>query len=329
MLAQPYPWQTSIWQDWLNQLAVKPLPHAILLSGASGLGKLNLAQSLATFLLCQQPNYEQGTACAECPSCKLLQSGFHPDLYLLEAEEKSKNIRVNQIRTLNQEVQKSAQLGGYKLVLIYPAESLNINAANALLKTLEEPEPKTQFILVSHQPSALPATIRSRCQNWQIKTPAAILVLDWLRQQLGDKSDQAEILLRAANNQPLTAVQLANPEVEEARQLLAQSLTQLFNGANPLEIAAQLKKVSLETCLNWLQATFADSVKLAISGIEALAETRQLELNKLLNQQLSPKQLLQLDRLIMQKKPYLANNPNQEIFLETLLIEIQEAARKA
>lgn len=328
MLAQPFPWQTSIWQDWQNQLATKPLPHALLLSGSKGLGKLNLAQALAAYLLCQQPN--QSLACNQCASCQLLLSGFHPDLYQLEAEESSKNIRIDQIRELNANLQKSSQLGGFKVALINPAESLNINAANALLKTLEEPEPKTQFILISHQPSALAATIKSRSQNWQLKTPPTEIALAWLASQIAEagettETSQAENLLKAAAGRPLIAKELAQPEVEQTRLLLVDSFSQLLTQANPLSLANKLKNLNLLACFNWLQTAFADSLKLHISGETALADPRQLKLYQLINQRLSPNKLLKLDQLTMQKKQQLANNPNQELLLESLFIKIQQS----
>lgn len=325
MLAQPFPWQSAIWQDWQTQLARQPLPHALLLSGPAGLGKLNLAQALAALLLCQQPN--QGLACNQCTSCKLLISGFHPDLYLVEAEDKSKYIRVEQIRELNTSLQKSSQMGGFKVALLNPAESLNINAANALLKTLEEPEPNTQFILISHQPSALPATIISRCQNWQLKPPTTEVALNWLNQHLPQteaNTAPAATLLKAAAGLPLAALNLANKEVEANRLLLVASFNQLLTGTNPLSLVKELKNVELTYLFNWLQKLVIDSLKLAISGQEAVADSRQLDLYQQLNQRLPATQLIQLDALIVQLKPQLANNPNLDLLLESLLLKIHQ-----
>lgn len=320
MLVQPYPWQTAIWQDWQTQLASQPLPHALLISGSAGLGKLNLAQALAALLLCQQPT--QGLACGQCASCKLLLSGFHPDLYLVEPEEKSKFIRIEQVRELNSNLQKSSQLGGFKVALLNPAESLNINAANALLKTLEEPEPNTQFILVSHQPSALAATIKSRCQNWRLTTPTKEVALNWLSQELATNETEAASLLKAAAGLPLAALNLANKEVEANRLLLVEAFSQLLTGANPLSLIKNIKQLEAIDIFNWLQKAVIDSLKLSICGQEAVADQRQLAFYQQLTGRLSPKQLVQLDGLLVQTKPQLANNPNLELLLESLLLKI-------
>ena len=129
-MAEAYPWQDSLWQ----QLAGRAQhAHAYLLHGPIGIGKRALAERLMASLLCKQPvNLE---ACGECKSCLLLKAGSHPDNYLLEPEEADKAIKVDQVRDLVSFVVQTAQMGGRKVVLIEPVEAMNINAANALLKS--------------------------------------------------------------------------------------------------------------------------------------------------------------------------------------------------
>ncbi|MDP9032838.1 MAG: DNA polymerase III subunit delta', partial [Pseudomonadota bacterium] len=147
-MAEAYPWQDSLWQ----QLAGRAQhAHAYLLHGPVGIGKRALAERLMASLLCQRPNGLE--ACGECKSCMLLKAGSHPDNYLLEPEEADKAIKVDQVRDLVSFVVQTAQMGGRKVVLIEPVESMNINAANALLKSLEEPSGDTVLLLVSHQSS--------------------------------------------------------------------------------------------------------------------------------------------------------------------------------
>ncbi|MDR9467839.1 DNA polymerase III subunit delta' [Marinospirillum sp.] len=319
--ALPLPWQAEIWRQWLQQMQDGRLPHAILLSGLPGLGKRTLARALAHYLLCEQPQATE--PCGRCSSCQLLDSGFHPDWHSLEPEAPGKAIKVDQVRDINTQVQQSAQRGGYKLVLIWPAEAMNLNAANALLKTLEEPEPRTQFVLVSDQPSALPATLRSRCQQWPIKPPDQATGQAWLSCQLTQEQNP-EILLKAAGGRPLQAVKLATPELEEPRQLLLQTLEAMTRGADPSEQAARLKNFPLQDLLDYLQSWLADTLRLKLVGEAGVADSRQLPLYRNWQQLLSSQQLLNLDAEFKQAHHQLLTNPNNELFIEKLLIRLTE-----
>lgn len=137
------------------------LPHAMLLTGQSHLDKSLFAFNFAKYLFCTN---KTKTFCGDCRSCQLIQAESHPDIYHLQPEEKGKAIRIDQIRELIVQLNQTAQQNSYKIAIISPADSLNQAAANALLKTLEEPSANTIIFLISEQISLLPATIRSRCQ---------------------------------------------------------------------------------------------------------------------------------------------------------------------
>lgn len=319
--SQVMPWQLPIWQQWQQQIQAGQLPHALLLTGLSGLGKRTLAQALAYFLLCN--NHQGLQACGQCRSCQFIEAGFHPDLYLLEPEAEGKAIRVDQIREMTSQVQKSSQQGGYKVVLIWPAEALNINAANALLKTLEEPEPQTQFILVSDQPSSLPATLRSRCQIWPVIAPSLKEGEAWIAPQLSAEHNSL-ILLKAAGGRPLHALNLASPEAEERRQLLAEVMESLVSGLDPLEQAAKLKALALPALLTSLQSWLADSLRYGLLGEASVQDRRQLPLYQQLYQRLGQRGLLHLEKDLQAMHQQLSSNPNVDLFLESLMIRLTQ-----
>lgn len=167
-MADIYPWQQALW----SQLGGRAQhAHAYLLYGPAGIGKRALAEHWAAQLLCQRP--AAAGACGECKACQLLAAGTHPDYFVLEPEEAEKPIRVDQVRDLVGFVVQTAQLGGRKVVLLEPAEAMNVNAANALLKSLEEPSGDTVLLLISHQPSRLLPTIKSRCVQQACPLPGA------------------------------------------------------------------------------------------------------------------------------------------------------------
>lgn len=161
------------------------LPHALLIDGQKGLGKFELARHFAASLLCEAPVAADGRACGTCLACRWLGQGNHPDFRLLQPEaltdavdteegkkKASQQITIDQIRALDDFLTVGTHRGGVRVVLVNPAEAMNRNTANSLLKSLEEPLPGTLFMLVSGEPIRLLPTIRSRCQRVPVPLPA-------------------------------------------------------------------------------------------------------------------------------------------------------------
>lgn len=144
-------------------LTAKDFPHAVIFSGVAGTGKRKIAENCAAALLCENP--KNGEACGICASCKILAAGNHPDFYVVEPEKSKSapNIKIGQIRDLQDEVALQPVHSNCRVVIIDGAEFMNIPAANSLLKTLEEPTGKTIFILITANRAGLLMTIRSRC----------------------------------------------------------------------------------------------------------------------------------------------------------------------
>lgn len=151
------------WQLLQSAFLQDKLTHAYLLSGIMGVGKTAFSQRFAQFLLCEKKTGSE--SCGGCRSCQWIQAGTHPDFILIEPTEKKHTIKIDQIRELSDKLSRTAQQGGYQVVIISPADTMLIQAANALLKTLEEPTGKVILFLIDNQKSALPATIISRCQK--------------------------------------------------------------------------------------------------------------------------------------------------------------------
>ncbi len=267
-----YPWQCELWQRWTG-LRTR-LPHAILLKGPRGVGKFDFAMTVAQSLLCKEPQ-EDGLACNSCPSCHWFQQQSHPDFRLIQPEilsaqeeasesgkKPARQISVDQIRALMDFSTLSAHQGGYRVVLIHPAETMNTSAANALLKTLEEPAGQMLFILVTHKPQQLPPTVLSRCLALAAPLPPPDASTAWLKQQ---GLDDPAALLAQAGFAPLQAVRLAE-EDEDAGEY-KHFLQEVGRPAqlDVLALAEQLQRTEPAKVIHWLQQWCYDlgSAKLA------------------------------------------------------------------
>jgi len=220
------------------------LPHALLIHGAPGVGKLALAESFAQLLLCEKR--AQGMACGRCDACRWVMAGSHPDLRFVEPEavalamgraaavaeegdeegakrkkEPSLQIRIEQTRDLADFLNLASHRGGRRVVIVHPAEAMNSATANSLLKGLEEPPAGAIFILVSHRPSALLATIRSRCVPVPVALPEAKAAAEWLAAQGVRAPGQ---WLAFAGGAPRRALEYATGERGEAIERVLKAL---------------------------------------------------------------------------------------------------------
>lgn len=158
--------------------ANRGLSHALLITGADGVGQESLASEIVCDLMCES---DQGAACGECHSCKLMKADSHPDFRVLDGE--AGTIKVDQVRLLTRQISQKPQVGQNKVVFIPHAQAMNLNAANAVLKALEEPADGTYFVLTSSQSTSLLPTIRSRCLLINVPMPTMVEVVQWLDQQ--------------------------------------------------------------------------------------------------------------------------------------------------
>ena len=216
-----FTWHEAVWK-LLRDTAAR-LPHALLIHGVAGIGKLALAERFAQFLLCEART-ATGDACGRCDACRWYAAGSHPDMRRVEPEaiarqpfadagdgpagsarasKPSAEIKVDQVRELADFLNIGSHRGRLRVALLHPAEDMNVHAANALLKSLEEPPSGAVFVLVSHRPARLLPTVRSRCVPLAVPLPERDEALAWLE---GQGVKDAARWLAFAGGAPLRAV---------------------------------------------------------------------------------------------------------------------------
>ncbi|WP_158885118.1 DNA polymerase III subunit delta' [Rhodanobacter sp. L36] len=196
------PWHAEHWTRLQARRERDALPHALLVCGPTGLGKRAFITRFIGGLLCQTP--VNGDACGHCRNCLLVAAGSHPDLIGLSFGLRKDGVQraeivVDQIRELSTRLAMRSQFGGWQVATIDPADAMNMAAANALLKTLEEPSTQTLLILLADAPWRLPQTIRSRCQRIEFPLPIADEALAWLQ---AEGVRDAKAALDAAGGNP-------------------------------------------------------------------------------------------------------------------------------
>ena len=261
----PLPWHQK---EFDRLLAGKGgLAHALLVHGPRGIGKVDFARALAVSLLCESPASD-GRACGACVACGWFESAAHPDYRQIEpasaaregedgegSEKKATTISVDQVRALADFVNVSSHRGGAKVIVIQPTEALNASAANALLKSLEEPPPRTHFILVAHRPHLVLPTIRSRCVQLALKAPERASAAAWLTSHgLRD----APLALAHTGDAPLLALELEASGYWGARAAFLRQIT--GRELDVLGAAEAVRDFPIPHVVSWLQKWSYDIV---------------------------------------------------------------------
>ena len=326
-----YPWQTDLWNRLLT--ARSALPHAILLQGRAGIGKLALARAFARTLLCEQTS-DRG-ACGVCPACIWFEQGGHPDFRLLEpaslshtnevaegaeseapsSKKASHKINVAQIRELADFINLTTHRNGMRIVLIHPAEAMNVQAANALLKTLEEPSAHTLIILLSHQPQQLLATIRSRCQKMDVTMPSKEMAAAWLREQ---GVVEAELCLAQVGYAPLQALSLNDPDYQAQRKGFLDQLRRP-QAMDIVTLAESSLKLDLAEVFSWLHKWIYDLLSAKLSGTIRYQLDYQPDLHAL-SKHVKLSVLLAYQRELLAAQRVLQHPLNTQLLLEQLLL---------
>ncbi len=333
-LSAPFPWQVSQWQRVNTAFNSTQLAHSYLFSGEKGLGKFLFAQAFANFMLCLSPADDKNNssayrrACGQCTNCRKGGSTAHPDIFRIEPEEGSKNIKIEQIRALSEFVIRSSHSGGAKVVLIQDAHLLNRNAANALLKTLEEPNNNTYLFLISDLPGKLMATIRSRCQKLHFAAPENEQASNWLRGVLGDGNIDA--LLSASSNCPLVALQLAEGDSLQLQRQFVQCLCDIKQGRASIQSAlAVAARIGEAEVLQHFAAFLTTLTRYSLTGLNAEAEGSAIQNLLALSNPIEDREASQSRGIALlnfyaevetaRRQLSSSTNPNPQLIMESLL----------
>ncbi len=225
------PWLAATAARLVGAQRAGRLPAALLIHEDPGAGGSLLALRFAQQLLCREHTAD-GEACGQCARCRRVQQDEHPDVRHIvpDPELKSGQISVDQIRETSALLAMTAYEGGGSLVVIRPAEAMTRAACNALLKTLEEPRAGAHLLLLTSQPSRLPATIRSRCLTLRAPAPTRAAALAWLGQQRPAGAGEWEAALDVLGNAPLAALDHDPAALRALRDDCVQMLEQAVAG---------------------------------------------------------------------------------------------------
>ncbi len=324
-----YPWQVKQWQQLWQSVQANRLAHGILLTGMSGTGKFDFALHFAQALLCLQAASD-GEPCGTCHACRLVLTAAHPNLTLIAPEEEGHAIKIDQIRALAEFVQQSSLQQGFRVAIINPAHNMNLNAANALLKTLEEPAEGAIIILVTDQSGHLPATIKSRCQRILFPRPDQTLALQWLQEQSAKDDLPAEQALRIAHGAPLAAKAATQQDLLPLRTELFQSLDQLAQQkADPLKLAAQWQKADPVQWLDLLSGWMSDVLRLQLGvAPQALVNQDYSEAIARTAERIPMRRNQEIMQRAVRMRGQMSNgiNFNKQLLMESLLIQWVEPA---
>jgi DNA polymerase III subunit delta' len=326
-----FPWHEIVFRSVV--LRAEQIPHALLLHGREGTGKLQFALTLAQFLVCENP--AATGPCGACPACVWFKQSSHPDFRRIEPgakgteDEKSDEpkdnaqIIVDQVRALDDFLNLSTHRGGRRVVLLHPAERLNIHAANALLKSLEEPPPRTVFLLLSHRPHHLLATIKSRCQMIALAGPTHAVAAAWLNSQgVAD----ADLAAAHTGDAPLLALELAAADYWQPR---ANFLRHLDNvDLDPIETAEKFCDYPIAHVLAWLQKWSYDLASQKLIGRIRYNPDHESVLASLARR-LEPLPVLRFHREMVRLQRSIRHPLNARLFMESMLLSYADLVNYA
>jgi DNA polymerase III subunit delta' len=291
------------------------MPHGLLIHEAPGAGGDWLATWVAQLVLCTEP---ARAPCGQCTGCLRVPTGQHPDLLRVQPIDDSRQIRIEQVRELSQELGLTSHQGGYKVGILSPVDVMNRFAANALLKTLEEPPPRTVLILVATQPSRLPATILSRCQRVRVPAPARAEAVAWLEATRG-KADWKAVL-DIVGDAPMIAAESDAAAVVQTSSEVRRGLNDSVAGvSDPVVTAERWSKAELPLRLRCFENWLTERIRRHFGGPAFLTEVGAVTQLQRPDTVLNIQKLFELLDGVRELKSALETPINRGLALEGLL----------
>ena len=347
------PWQTDLAQEWLG--ARERFAHAWLIHGLAGIGKREFALAAAAALLCENPT--NGLACGKCLACGWMSHGNHPDLKRIRPEAMaleegaedatsedaleasgdgtsgsaatkktpSKDIRIDQIRSMEPWFNHATHRGGWRIAVIYPAEALTTISGNALLKVLEEPPASTVFLLVASAPDRLLPTLLSRCRRLALPTPSHLEAMQWLA---GQGVTSPEQWLSAAGGAPVEARRLAQSEEQACPSWLG-GLLQSLGSVRSFDLGLLADTVAKFPAPSWLDALSRATVDLNLAA-HGLAPRYYPGLSKSIEaiaRKGDPRKLSDLSKWLAQQSRVAGHPLNAKLFAQAALQRVSQSCQ--
>lgn len=320
----PMPWLSPVLDRFAQALDKGRLPHASLVHGERGVGKRQLAERIAALLVCDRRTEGAREPCGECRQCQLVAGESHPDIRVYQPE-KSRMVRIDQVRALSQFAVASPQVSGVKVAIVDRADQLNINAANALLKTLEEPAADVVLLLLQETGRPVLPTIRSRCRILPVATPGREQAADWMTEQLaggdGDYgADDRQLALHLASGAPRLAVELLEGGFLKQREAALDAFRQFMKGGLSVASAARaFRDLGHEATLNLMEG-WANDLARTMAGGDA-RDPGIAEVVRYLASGNPPWRAQELVDAIRDSRRALVNNVSPELETDRLLIQ--------
>ncbi|RLM27083.1 DNA polymerase III subunit delta' [Brenneria alni] len=284
-----YPWLNAPYRQMISQYQAGRGHHAILLHALPGMGDDSLVYALSRWLMCQHPDGIK--SCGKCHSCHLMMAGTHPDWYVLNPEKGKQSLGVDPVRGVLDKLYQHSRQGGAKVIWLPSAEQLTEAAANALLKTLEEPPQSTYFLFCCRNPACLLATLRSRCLYHYLEVPDETQSVLWLNSRHKNDDQALCTALRLQAGAPLAAEKLLQPERWKQRTVLCQMFSAALSSHDLLSLIPQLNHDDADERIHWLASLLLDAMKWQQGAGDYLVNQDQVSLVECLADEFNNPQL--------------------------------------